>query len=107
MESAPKWVAKARKKLVEENEQKNKDETKPLKEKKYDKIIQKSQANRKKQEVESRKSILEYDEIISVQREMIYEARNRVMGGSAAFMEEIIQRSVENVRDSFISKKRI
>ncbi|MGG5372524.1 accessory Sec system translocase SecA2 [Enterococcus sp. AZ196] len=105
VESAPKWVAKARKKLVEENEQKNKDETKPLKEKKYDKIIQKSQANRKKQEVESRKSILEYDEIISVQREMIYEARNRVMGGSAAFMEEIIQRSVENVRDSFISKK--
>jgi preprotein translocase subunit SecA len=105
VESAPKWVAKARKKLVEENEQKETAETKPLKEKKYDKIINKSQANRKNQEVESRKNILEYDEIISVQREMIYTARNKVMEGSIAFLEGIIQRSTENVIDSFTSEK--
>ncbi len=97
VESAPKWVAKARKKLVEENEQKETAETKPLKEKKYDKIINKSQANRKNQEVESRKNILEYDEIISVQREMIYTARNKVMEGSIAFLEGIIQSSTEGV----------
>lgn len=105
VESAPKWVAKSRKKLIAENELKDTEETQPLNEKKYDKIIQKSQANRKNQEVESRKNILEYDEIISVQREMIYAARNKIMSGSPKFMEDIIQRSAKNAIDSFVSKK--
>ncbi|MBU5362862.1 accessory Sec system translocase SecA2 [Enterococcus raffinosus] len=105
VESAPKWVAKTRKKLIAENESKEAEETQPLKEKKYDKIIQKSQANRKNQEVESRKNILEYDEVISVQREMIYAARNKVMSASPDFMEDIIRQSVKNTIDSFSSKK--
>lgn len=105
VESAPKWVSKARKKLIEKNELKETEERSPLAEKKYDKIINKSQANRKNQEVESRKNILEYDEIISVQREMIYTARNNVMGGSIMFMEDLIQRSTVNAIESFVSKK--
>lgn len=105
VESAPKWVAKSRKKLIQESELKETDELLPLKGKKYDKIINKSQLNRKNQEVESRKNILEYDEIISVQREMIYDARNNVMDGSITFMEDIIRRSTENTIESFVSKK--
>lgn len=105
VESAPKWVAKSRKKLIQESELKETDDLLPLKGKKYDKIINKSQLNRKNQEVESRKNILEYDEIISVQREMIYDARNNVMDGSITFMEDIIRRSTENTIESFVSKK--
>lgn len=105
VESAPKWVAKSRKKLIEKNEHAPSSDNQPLNEKKYEKIINKSQANRKNQEVESRKNILEYDEIISVQREKIYSARNNVMEGSIIFLEELIQRAKSQVIEAFVSNK--
>lgn len=105
VESAPKWVAKSRKKLIEKNEHTPSNDNQPLNEKKYEKIINKSQANRKNQEVESRKNILEYDEIISVQREKIYSARNNVMEGSITFLEELIQRAKSQVIETFVSNK--
>lgn len=106
VESAPKWVAKSRKNLIDKNEHNETNDNQPLNEKKYEKIINKSQANRKNQEVESRKNILEYDEIISVQREKIYSARNDVMEGSVAFLEELIQRSKSHVIEAFVLEKK-
>ncbi|MGG5318306.1 accessory Sec system translocase SecA2 [Enterococcus sp. AZ072] len=105
VESAPKWVAKSRIHLIDKTKTEEIDAEEPLKEKKYDKIISKSQANRKNQEIESRKNILEYDEIISVQREKIYTTRNKVMESSSLFLDEIISAAASQVIERFTADK--
>lgn len=105
VESAPKWVAKSRKSLIDKAQAAEIEAAAPLKEKKYDKIISKSQTNRKNQEIESRKNILEYDEIISVQREKIYATRNKVMESTSVFLDEIISTAAARVIEGFIKDK--
>lgn len=107
IESAPKWVSKMRKKLsakldqleiASENEQ-------PLTKRRYREIIDRAQNNRKNQEVEGRKNVLEYDEIISIQREKVYSTRNEIMSADSARLDEIIEQSITNSIEAFVSDK--
>lgn len=98
LESAPKWVLKERKKL--ENGAK-----KTLEKRKYQSIIFHAQKKRKNQEMDIRKRNLEYDEIISFQREKIYEARNDILKASNKALDQLIRESINRVVYAFVEKK--
>lgn len=99
VESAPKWVSKERKKIVHSE----KNDNKPLKNRKFHSIIFKAQSNRKKQEVLGRESTLEYDEIVNVQREKIYETRNLILRASSEELSQMIKKGIDQAIEHLIN----
>lgn len=98
VENAPKWVAKERKHFTQmEVNQK-------LSHKKYQSIIFKAQIKRKNQEMNTRKTILAYDEIISLQREKIYETRNEILSANNSKLDEMIDTSISTVIKRFVNQ---
>ncbi|QDK71841.1 accessory Sec system translocase SecA2 [Lactococcus protaetiae] len=105
VENAPDWVKKFRKK--QENLSSH-DATKQgiLKKRKYKKLVYKSQKNKKNQDIKMRKDTLDYDDIVSVLRKRVYAARNTVMEAQAEYFEKIIEKSFEEVINTFVSDKK-
>ncbi|MHC5268407.1 accessory Sec system translocase SecA2 [Enterococcus sp. LJL98] len=101
VESAPRWVSTERKKIKKLNENHEISHKR-----KYRSVIFKAQNNRKKQEVLGRENTLEYDEIVNVQREKVYETRNLILKASleelSAMIDESTQRAMTLAIDSGI-----
>lgn len=99
IENAPKWVSKERKKLeqIEVNQK--------LSQKKYQSLIFKAQVKRKNQEMNTRKKILAYDTIISLQREKIYATRNEILSATNQKLDEMIEKSISTVIQQFVNQK--
>ncbi|MGM0238850.1 accessory Sec system translocase SecA2 [Enterococcus sp. AZ103] len=106
IENAPKWVAKTRKKFTTEIDvESEKDLESPLTAKRFQKIINKSQNSKKNQEYENRKNVLDYDEIVSIQREKIYETRNMIMRSEMDNLDTLIDRCIDRAIEEFTTKK--
>jgi len=86
VESAPKWANHKRQEMLEELDEGKIAENVSLSERKYRRVIDKSQAIRKNQEVAARRNTLEFDEIITIQRDTVYKTRNKIM---SALLEEL------------------
>lgn len=91
VESAPKWANRKRQEMLDELHEGKIVETVSLNERKYHKVIDKSQAIRKNQEIAARKNTLEFDEIITIQRDTIYKTRNRIMTSLLEELDELIR----------------
>lgn len=100
VESAPKWANHKRQELLEELDEGKISENVSLDERKYHKVIDKSQAIRKNQEVAARRNTLEFDEIITIQRDTIYKARNHIMTSLLEELDRLIHfafnKAIEN-----------
>ncbi|MGH1805026.1 accessory Sec system translocase SecA2 [Enterococcus gallinarum] len=103
VESAPKWAAQERELLTEQEKSAN--GFKPLKKKKYNKLINQSQSNRKNQEIAGRQTTLEFDSIITIQRDKMYSMRNSIMTGTPVELEKIFNKCMEEAINQFITKK--
>ncbi|GBG96353.1 preprotein translocase subunit SecA [Lactococcus termiticola] len=103
VENAPDWVRKYRKKL--ESDSKYQDREEHLTRPKYARLVKKSQKNKKNQDVQSRKETLDYDDITSVLRNRIYDARNMIMEADSQTLEFLIIDSVNHAVTDLASKK--
>lgn len=101
IESAPKWVSKTRKAITVADDV---EAHQSLKKRKFKKIIAKSQGVRKNQEVSARKNTLEYDEIISIQREKIYGTRNKIIEADSRKLSKIIQACKKKAIGSYVQE---
>ncbi|MBV7391117.1 accessory Sec system translocase SecA2 [Enterococcus alishanensis] len=104
IESAPKWVAKSRKKLHGEVDEEKMIDPQLLG-KKYKSVIKKAQNSRKNQEFQTRKNTVDYDEIVSIQREKIYDTRNHIMDASMEELDEIIAKCTIQAIQVFVEEK--
>lgn len=104
VENAPDWVRKLRKKAENDPDYEIVKNGK-LKKKKYNKVVQRSQKNKKNQDIKMRKDTLDYDDIVSVLRELVYEKRNLVMTADGEYFNEIISKSFRELVNSFVDKK--
>lgn len=104
VESAPDWVKKFRKKqrklpTHDRVWQGN------IKKRKYQKIVRKSQKNKKNQDVKLRKDTLDYDDIVNVLRDCLYSMRDIVMTAETDYFDVIIRKSFKQTVRDFVSQK--
>lgn len=104
VESAPEWVKKIRrnqkKKFTHDQLWRGN-----IEKRKFQKIVQQSQKNKKNQDVKLRKDTLVYDDIMGVLREEVYALRNNVMSADAEYLDAIIGKSFKQSIADFISQK--
>lgn len=101
VESAPKWANRKRQEMLEELDKGKLAENVSLSERKYRKVIDKSQAIRKNQEVAARRNTLEFDEIITIQRDTIYKTRNMIMTALLEELDQLIHYSFNQAIDHY------
>ena len=97
IQNATKKVRKERKKLRIQVTKGKRNQSVPLKEKRYDNIVDIAQKRRKVEDIASRKQVIQFDLIISGQREKIYASRNLVMSGKSEFFEQVLQNAMTKV----------
>jgi len=78
------------------------DESKPLKQKRFHKIVKQSQQKAQIQGRESRRRVLEFDEVISTQRQVIYDARNQILGEEDGVLEDALERCIDRAIEDFV-----
>lgn len=104
VENAPDWVRKLRKK-IESNPKYKALGRRKLKGRKYTKVVQRSQKNKKNQDIKMRKDTVDYDDIISVLRECVYEARNNLLVAEKDYFDDIIAKSFQITVTNFVIQK--
>lgn len=79
---------------------------KTIKEKKIKKIVNKAQKRSEENAENARRSALEYDQIVSLQRNLMYDMRNRLLDGENLNVDSLLQIAKENITDFVNSEKK-
>ncbi|MBL3716312.1 preprotein translocase subunit SecA [Lactococcus garvieae] len=106
VESSPEWVRKFRKNLENKPDDEVATQEGLLNKKKFQRLIEKSQKNKKNQDVNSRKTTLEFDDVISVLRERVYATRNKVLIGTPTYFREVILKSYKHTTENFVAESK-
>ncbi|GAB2021994.1 accessory Sec system translocase SecA2 [Pseudolactococcus yaeyamensis] len=106
IENAPRW-AKKNQGSVKQKTKHTHDESVngELGKRKYLRLVQKSQKNKKNSDVEIRRSTLDYDDIMSLIRERFYATRNRVLEAETDYFDDIIEKSFKQMISLFVTRK--
>ncbi|USS90031.1 accessory Sec system translocase SecA2 [Fructilactobacillus carniphilus] len=97
-ENAPKWVKKFRKQCISNP---NFDINQPLTELRIKHVVDRAQSVQKNSEVSGRRQTLAFDEVAKVQRNYLYQLRNKIM--RSADLDQLMITAIRTVISNFVS----
>jgi preprotein translocase subunit SecA len=103
VEHAPKWVARYRRKAA--RKEKDSDTPRVLHKRRFRYLLHKTQMSAQNQERSGRFQTLQFDEVFRVQRESIYNTRNRIMQMDADDLDQIIEELLTTAVDAYVAKR--
>lgn len=104
VENSPQWVRKTRLSLLSKVSKQERLPNDKVSIPRLQQVMDKAQKKKKIGEVESRKSTLAYDMILSEQREHIYSARNKVMAENVEYLDRIVSQCIQRVITNFMNQ---
>ena len=105
IENGPEWVERYRQKLARKKQQGKRVVGSPLKRRSARRIVDRSQRSSDNSMTDSRKKSVRMDDILRVQRGLIYNFRDQVMEGEQ--LEQRTQRIISNILDEFVKQRHL
>ena len=97
------WVEPTHDKMVEKAEKGEIKARDPLKKKRFKRVIMQAQQKAQLQGQDGRRKTLEFDGIVSTQRQVVYDARNKILKEEDGILEDVLDQCITRAIDDFVS----